>query len=81
MYVPPVINHSRCLKCGTCARICPLNVLYQPAPKANITVRYPDECWHCRACALDCPGGAITVRYPLSHMILHYEKKEGGESL
>ncbi len=38
-----------------------------------IEVRYPDECWHCRACALDCPVGAITMRYPLSHMMLHVD--------
>ena len=35
----------------------------------DVEVRYPDECWHCRACAIECPKEAITMRYPLSHMM------------
>ena len=46
----------------------------------KVFVRYPSECWHCRACVMDCPKGAITMRYPLSHMMLHVEipHAEGG---
>ena len=39
----------------------------------QIIVKYPEECWHCRACVIDCPQQAITMRYPLSHLLLHYE--------
>ena len=39
----------------------------------EIIVKYPEECWHCRACAIDCPMHAITLRYPLSHMMLHVD--------
>jgi NAD-dependent dihydropyrimidine dehydrogenase PreA subunit len=24
-------------------------------------VKYPDECWHCGSCRLDCPTEAITI--------------------
>ena len=41
--------------------------------KNEIVVKYPDECWHCRACAIDCPAQAIVLRYPLTHMLLHIE--------
>ena len=68
--MPPIINQSKCVKCGTCAQICPLDVLYQARDTKEIVVRYPDECWHCRACAIDCPKQAITMRYPLSHFML-----------
>lgn len=78
--MPPVIHPDTCLSCGHCVQICPLNVLYQAAPNGTVTVRYPEECWHCRACLIDCPRQAITMRYPLSHMILHYEKNgKGGD--
>jgi NAD-dependent dihydropyrimidine dehydrogenase PreA subunit len=27
------------------------------------TVKYPDECWHCGSCRLDCPVTAITIKF------------------
>lgn len=69
--MPPVINQKKCVKCGLCAEICPLDVLKQEKSSKEINVKYPDECWHCRACAIDCPVKAITMRYPLSHFMLH----------
>lgn len=77
--MPPLINRSKCLKCGHCVQICPLDVLYQDKPGGEVAVRYPDECWHCRACVIECGNGAVTMRYPLSHMVLHYPKCAGGE--
>ena len=50
-----------------CAQICPLDVIHKT--EEEMDVRYPDECWHCRACAIECPKKAITMRYPLSHMM------------
>lgn len=69
--MPPTIDQARCMKCGLCAQICPLDVLFQDKGTKEIIVRYPDECWHCRACAIDCPAQCITIRYPLSHLMLH----------
>lgn len=68
--MPPVINKEKCQKCGLCAQICCMDV-YGPA-KAGVypAVRYPEECWHCRACVMDCPVGAIDLRYPLPMMLL-----------
>lgn len=79
--MPPVINQAVCVKCGLCAQICPLDVIkveMDDTKQKQIVVRYPDECWHCRACAIDCPQKAIKLRYPLSHMMLHV-KVEGAE--
>ena len=77
--MPPIIDKTKCIRCGVCAEICPLDVFY--ARKAEqkieeILVRYPDECWHCRACEKDCPNGAIRMRYPISHMMLHMEPRK-----
>lgn len=71
--MPPVIDEEKCVGCGTCAQICPLDVLKYDKQERKVTVRYPDECWHCRACAIDCPKEAIQLRYPLSHMLLHMD--------
>lgn len=69
--MPPIISEEKCVKCGLCAQICPLDVI--KIEQKCIIVKYPDECWHCRACAIDCPKQAITMRYPLSHMMLHVD--------
>ena len=75
--MPPIINEEKCIKCGYCAAICPLTVIKLSKDK-KIVVKYPDEYWHCRACAIVSPVQAITLRYPLSHMMLHVDvpKKE-----
>lgn len=71
--MPPVISKEKCIVCKTCAEICPLDVLKFDKNSKDIKVRYPDECWHCRACVIDCPTNAIHMRYPLSHFMLHQE--------
>jgi len=42
-------------------------------------VLYPEECWHCRACVLDCPVNAIDMRYPMQFMLLHTDVKQDME--
>ncbi|MCL6479253.1 MAG: 4Fe-4S binding protein [Peptococcaceae bacterium] len=71
--MPPVINKAKCVKCELCVQICPLDVIKVEGAAREIAVRYPEECWHCRACAIECPQEAITMRYPLSHMMFHVE--------
>lgn len=70
--MPPVIDRSKCIACGFCAEICPVDCLYLNKAEKKLIVRYGDECWHCGACKQDCPKGAITIRYPLSHMMLSF---------
>ena len=72
-------DKEKCIECGTCAQICPLDVIrYQKDEngKKIVVVKYPYECWHCRACVKDCPKDAITMRYPLSHMMFTMEVPE-----
>ena len=76
--MPPVINYTKCVACGTCADICCMDVFHKTEEAVpRVIVRYPNECWHCRACAMDCPQDAITMRYPLSHMMFHVEIPTG----
>jgi len=69
--MPPVIDKTICGNCGTCIDNCPLDVLHWSADGRETEVKYPEECWHCNACKLDCPNGAIQLRLPLPAMLLY----------
>ena len=74
--MPPVIDEEKCIKCGTCARICGMDVFGPTKPKTVPQPVYWRECWHCRACVMDCPVQAITLRYPLPMMMLSVNPTE-----
>lgn len=81
--MPPVIDPKKCVGCGTCAQICCMDIFGPSAPKEVPEVRYPEECWHCRACVMDCPKGAIELRYPLPMMMLSVDAPDhtkGGDA-
>ena len=68
--MPPVIDDTKCTKCGRCADICSEDVFFGSERKKTPVVTYPEECWHCNACIQECPaGGAIRLRIPLPMMI------------
>lgn len=73
--MPPIINYDLCNKCNLCVKICPMDVMQTDEDKKPVAM-YPDECWHCNACSLDCPQKAITLRYPLPHMLLYVDAKK-----
>jgi adenylylsulfate reductase subunit B len=73
--MPPVINASNCVGCGTCADICPMDVFTWS--KGNVpVVQYGEECWHCNACVMDCPKEAVSLRIPMNYMLLHVDKTD-----
>ncbi|MFV0527288.1 MAG: ferredoxin family protein [Lachnospiraceae bacterium] len=77
--MPPIIDEKKCRRCGLCAQICGLDV-FGPQEQGTVpAVRYPEDCWHCNSCVLDCPAKAIRRRMPLSMPLLHIEpfKSEG----
>jgi adenylylsulfate reductase subunit B len=64
--MPPQINQELCNACGVCYDVCPEDVFYETEPgKPPVKVTYPDECWHCAACVIDCPLDAIKLYIPL----------------
>jgi adenylylsulfate reductase, subunit B len=65
--MPPRIDVKKCDDCRVCYEICPCDV-FTLNDQGRIEVRYKDECWHCCACEIDCPKGAIYVE-------LHYMMK------
>jgi len=55
----PVVDYSRCKKCGQCIEFCLFGV-YSLTPEENVFVASPDSCkTGCPACARVCPAGAI----------------------
>lgn len=55
----PVIDYSRCRKCGQCAGFC-LFGTYELLPAGEVVVRQPRHCkTYCPACARVCPHSAI----------------------
>ena len=54
--MPSVINDS-CIKCGTCASICPVSAMHLADAQMVID---PEACIDCGACIAECPVSAIT---------------------
>ncbi len=77
--MPPIVDKSKCRACGTCADICPTHVYRSMGKGVSPLVKYPEECWHCNACVLDCPHSAIRLRLPLPAMMLHVAAAEPGK--
>lgn len=72
--MPPIIDREKCVGCGTCAEICPMQLfLHFPKEDKVPQVKFPDECWHCNSCVLDCKEGAIRLRIPMNYMMLHVD--------
>ena len=40
---------------------CPLDVIHFDEKNNVPVIKYPEECWHCGSCRLDCPTGAISI--------------------
>lgn len=80
--MPPVIKKETCTGCGLCTQICCMDVFGPTEMGQCPVIRYPKECWHCRACVMDCPTQSITLRYPLPMMMLARRKEpmEGREA-
>lgn len=62
--MPAKINLSQCIACRICERHCPLDIIHINESEGKAYVRYPEECWHCGACRIDCPTKAITIEFP-----------------
>jgi adenylylsulfate reductase subunit B len=71
--MPPIIINEKCNACGICADICPTDVFRVAKKKEIPEIRYPEECWHCNSCVLDCKQEAIELRIPLPAMMLYVE--------
>lgn len=67
----PVINQSKCIKCGECVNHCPVKPLGIEWKKRS---RYPvynyQNCIRCYCCQEVCPEGAIDIKTPIIRQII-----------
>ena len=60
---PIRIDREKCNGCSVCVHNCPLDVL--GLDEAMVAyAKYPDDCWYCGACEVECSSRAITVTFP-----------------
>ena len=70
--MPPVVDKSKCIGCGKCVDVCQTDVFFGSKNNEIPVISYPDECWHCNSCVLECPTeGAISLRIPPPLMVLY----------
>ncbi|MCD8179828.1 MAG: nitroreductase family protein [Tannerellaceae bacterium] len=53
------VDHSICIKCSKCVRVCPAAIFVQPTPTSEVEVHNRENCIECGHCAAVCPTGAV----------------------
>ena len=64
----PVMDKSKCSRCGTCVDICPVDpkaINWSNGDKSKPPKYHYGKCLRCFCCQEICPEGAITAKYPL----------------
>ena len=73
MFVPkPFIKDDKCVKCGVCVQMCPVEtkaVNWPNADKGKVPVYNYDECIRCYCCQELCPEHAIDLKVPFIRSI------------
>ena len=54
-----MVNEKKCITCGACVSICPVNAVTIVKGKAYIN---PKKCIKCGSCAQFCPMEAIEIK-------------------
>ena len=55
----PIIDADKCVGCGECVDVCPVDV-YEMQDGKSETIN-PDDCLGCESCVEVCPNGAVTI--------------------
>lgn len=60
-----IIDRKKCINCKICYDRCP-EESFGIHNNGEVYVKYPEECWLCGACEMDCPVGAVQVHYEIN---------------
>lgn len=55
------IDKEKCVGCGTCVEVCPMDVFRLDGETKKTEARYPDDCMTCYTCEIECPQDAIRI--------------------
>lgn len=79
---PLVFDAEVCIGCNECVEACPIDVLVPNPDSGGVPVTlYPDECWYCGCCEMQCPcyeEGAIVLTFPLAQR-MRWKRKDSGQ--
>lgn len=76
---PVIFDSEICIGCNQCVEVCQVDV-YIPNPSEGKPpiIMYPDECWYCGCCVVQCPNpGAIKFNWPLMQRVRWKRKGTG----
>lgn len=74
----PYIIKSKCVKCGVCVKMCPVDpkaINWHDGNKENPPSYKYDRCIRCYCCQELCPEGAIEIKRPLIRKAFSKKKK------
>ncbi|WP_199228902.1 4Fe-4S binding protein [Sporanaerobacter acetigenes] len=57
----PKVNFEECIKCGTCAMVCPVNIVEIKKEEKECVVFDFNYCKGCGICANECPKKCISM--------------------
>ncbi|MGA2106937.1 MAG: ferredoxin family protein [Syntrophorhabdales bacterium] len=78
-----VIDPQLCTGCLQCPEVCRIDVMIPKSEeRKSPIVLYPDECWSCGCCVLECNRpAAMTLLHPLNQSLLvAWKRKQTGEN-
>ncbi|WP_101722217.1 4Fe-4S dicluster domain-containing protein [Eggerthella timonensis] len=53
------VDLNACIGCGTCAKICPMDVMRFDKESMKSVIAYVENCQCCAQCYLYCPSGSL----------------------
>ena len=71
-----IINKEKCINCKICYDRCP-EESFGLDDEGRVYVQYPEECWLCGVCQMDCPVGAVEVVYDTNSKPMFIDLEEG----
>ena len=55
------LDLNKCVGCGNCVKICPMDVFYFDNNENKSVLAYPEQCQSCAQCYLHCIGNSLTM--------------------
>lgn len=73
---PITFDENKCIGCNRCLEACQIDVMLPSLEKGRHPyVAYPEECWYCGCCVMECPTDAIRLTHPLMNQSRWVEKE------